>query len=274
MTLLNLRGIRESGSIFAVPTYLFLVGMIVHDRRSAWSRAAATVSSPQPPQVAGWRDRNGHADALGILLILTAFSRGCAALTGVEAISDGVPAFQPPEWKNARATLTVDDRDPGGDLLRHHLPGPPVRHRARWTPITPTATRRSSPRSRATIFGGGDAAYYYIQFATLAILILAANTAYSDFPRLSYFLARDRYLPRSSPSAATGWPTSTGIITLGILAALMLAGFGGETTRMIPLYAVGVFTAFTLSQGGMVGALAALEGAGLARRAWRSTSSA
>ncbi len=103
-----------------------------------------------------------------------------------------------------------------------------------------------------TIFGGGTPAYYYIQVATLAILILAANTAYSDFPRLSYFLARDRYLPKQFTFRGDRLAYSTGIVTLGILSSLMLAGFGGETTRMIPLYAVGVFTAFTLSQGGMV----------------------
>ncbi len=188
---------------------------------------------------------------VGILLILTAFSRGCAALTGVEAISDGVPAFQPPEWKNARATLTwmiviLAVTFAGITFLANQFGIVPRE------PDHPLGYETVVSQIASTIFGGGTPAYYYIQFATLAILILAANTAYSDFPRLSYFLARDRYLPKQFTFRGDRLAYSTGIVTLGILSSLMLAGFGGETTRMIPLYAVGVFTAFTLSQGGMV----------------------
>ena len=248
VTLLNLRGIRESGSIFAVPTYLFLVGiigMIV----LGLVRAASQGFVPQAPVVTG--EIHSATQTVGILLILTAFSRGCAALTGVEAISDGVPAFQPPEWKNARATLTwmiiiLASTFAGITFLANQFGIVPREQ------DHPLGYETVVSQIASTIFGAGTPAYYYIQVATLAILILAANTAYSDFPRLSYFLARDRYLPKQFTFRGDRLAYSTGIVTLGILSSLMLAGFGGETTRMIPLYAVGVFTAFTLSQGGMV----------------------
>src|SRR5215204_4215436 len=221
VTVLNLRGIRESGSIFSVPTYLFLVG-IIGMILLGLVRAASHGFVAQPP-----------------------------ALTGVEAISDGVPAFQPPEWKNARATLTamitiLAVTFSGITFLANQFGIVPRE------PDNPLGYETVVSQIARTIFGGGTPGYYYIQIATLAILILAANTAYSDFPRLSYFLARDRYLPKQFTFRGDRLAYSTGIVTLGILSSLMLAGFGGETTRMIPLYAVGVFTAFTLSQGGMV----------------------
>jgi amino acid transporter len=248
VTVLNLRGIRESGSIFAVPTYLFLagiMGMIAFGliRNAAEGFAVHPVREVEHQATAG-------AASVGLFLILRAFSRGCAALTGVEAISDGVPAFQPPEWKNARATLTwmigiLAVTFSGITFLAHQYGAAPIE------PDAPGYETVVSQIARA-IFGGFQPAYYYIQFATLAILILAANTAFSDFPRLSFFLARDRYLPRQFTFRGDRLAYTTGIVTLGILSGLMLAGFGGETTRMIPLYAVGVFTAFTLSQGGMI----------------------
>jgi amino acid transporter len=262
VTLLNLRGIRESGSIFAVPTYLFLAGILIMIALGL-ARAAGNGFVPEPPQAPP--DEVGMAtQALGIVLILTAFSRGCAALTGVEAISDGVPAFQPPEWKNARATLTwmiviLAITFSGITFLANQFGIVPRE------PDHPLGYETVVSQIARTIFGGTNGAYYYIQFATLAILILAANTAYSDFPRLAYFLARDRYLPRQFTFRGDRLAYSTGIITLGVLASLMLAGFGGETTRMIPLYAVGVFTAFTLSQGGMVARWLRLKEPG-----WRS----
>jgi amino acid transporter len=249
VTVLNLRGIRESGSIFAVPTYLFLVG-IIGMIALGLIRAASQGFVPQAPAMTAG-EIGTATQTVGILLILTAFSRGCAALTGVEAISDGVPAFQPPEWKNARATLTwmiviLATTFAAITFLANQFGIVPRE------PDHPLGYETVVSQIASTIFGGGSPAYYYIQIATLAILILAANTAYSDFPRLSYFLARDRYLPKQFTFRGDRLAYSTGIVTLGILSSLMLAGFGGETTRMIPLYAVGVFTAFTLSQGGMV----------------------
>jgi amino acid transporter len=262
VTLLNLRGIRESGTIFAVPTYLFLVGMLgmigLGLAQNAASGFAVTPPVPPPDEAAT------ATQAIGVLLILTAFSRGCAALTGVEAISDGVPAFQPPEWKNARTTLTwmigiLAVMFAGITFLAYQFGIVPR------NPDHPEGYETVVSQIARVIFGDASPPYYYIQFATLAILILAANTAYSDFPRLAYFLARDRFLPRQFTFRGDRLAYSTGILTLGILSSLMLAGFGGETTRMIPLYAVGVFTAFTLSQGGMVARWLRLKEPG-----WRS----
>ncbi len=249
VSLLNLRGIRESGSIFAVPTYLFLVGILIMIAVGI-VRAAGNGFVPATP-VMPPGELESATQTVSILLILTAFSRGCAALTGVEAISDGVPAFQPPEWKNARTTLTLmigilAVTFAGITLLANQFGIVPL------NPDNPEGYETVVSQIARTIFGDATPAYYYIQFATLAILILAANTAYSDFPRLAYFLARDRFLPKQFTFRGDRLAYSTGIITLGVLASLMLAGFNGETSRMIPLYAVGVFTAFTLSQGGMV----------------------
>ncbi|MFT4040055.1 MAG: APC family permease [Thermomicrobiales bacterium] len=249
VSVLNLRGIRESGSIFAVPTYLFLVGIMIMIA-IGMVQAASHGFVPQPP-VLGPDEMTHATSAVGILLILTAFSRGCAALTGVEAISDGVPAFKPPEWKNARATLTWMIA-----ILAVTFAG--ITFLANQFGIVPKEQDSAGgyetvvSQIARTIFGGSTIPYYYIQFATLAILILAANTAYSDFPRLAYFLARDRFLPKQYTFRGDRLAYSRGIITLGALASLMLICFNAETTRMIPLYAVGVFTAFTLSQGGMV----------------------
>ncbi|MDP9366321.1 MAG: APC family permease [Chloroflexota bacterium] len=249
VTVLNLRGIRESGSIFAVPTYLFLVGILAMIALGIVRNAGEGFAARPPVAPSG--EAAAATGSLGVLLILTAFSRGCAALTGVEAISDGVPAFQPPEWKNARATLTwmigiLAVTFSGITFLAHQYGIVPIDpdHAGGYETVVSQIAR--------VVFGGTNAAYYYIQFATLAILILAANTAYSDFPRLAFFLARDRFLPRQFTFRGDRLAYSTGIVTLGILSTLMLIGFGGETSRMIPLYAVGVFTAFTLSQGGMV----------------------
>ncbi|MCA9863960.1 MAG: APC family permease, partial [Thermomicrobiales bacterium] len=249
VTVLNLRGIRESGSIFAVPTYLFLFGIMVM-LAIGMGQAARQGFVPRPPNVGA--DELTHAtQSVGILLILTAFSRGCAALTGVEAISDGVPAFKPPEWKNARTTLTwmigiLAVTFAGITFLANQFGIVPKEQ------DYPGGYETVVSQIARTVFGGATIPYYYIQFATLAILILAANTAYSDFPRLAYFLARDKFLPKQYTFRGDRLAYSRGIITLGVLAGVMVVSFNAETTRMIPLYAVGVFTAFTLSQGGMV----------------------
>jgi len=261
VTLLNLRGIRESGSIFAVPTYLFLVG-ILGMIAIGLVRNAAEGFAARPP--AATEEMAAATGSISILLILTAFSRGCAALTGVEAISDGVPAFQPPEWKNARATLTwmitiLAVTFSGITFLAHQYGAVPLEagHPGGYETVVSQIAR--------AVFGGLNPAYYYIQISTLAILILAANTAYSDFPRLAFFLARDRYMPRQFTFRGDRLAFTTGIVTLGVLSGTMLAGFGGETSRMIPLYAVGVFTAFTLSQSGMISRWLRLREAGWKR---------
>ena len=250
VTLLNLRGIRESGSIFAVPTYLFLVGIIVMIALGL-VRAASNGFVAQAPELPAGEVRVGHAsgwhpahpDRLQPRLRRADRRRGDLG-RGAGISTAGV------EERPRDADL--DDRHPGHDVRGDHLPGAPVRHRAPGAGHPDGLRDGRLPDRAAPSSAAAAPAYYYIQFATLAILILAANTAYSDFPRLSYFLARDRYLPRQFTFRGDRLAFSTGIVTLGILSALMLAGFGGETTRMIPLYAVGVFTAFTLSQSGMV----------------------
>ncbi|HEY7035948.1 MAG TPA: APC family permease [Thermomicrobiales bacterium] len=247
VTVVNLRGIRESGSVFAVPTYLFLVGIFA-TLAIGLTRSAAEgfpVHHPAPGTEVG-----AATGAVGLLLVLRAFSSGCAALTGVEAISDGVPAFQPPEWKNARTTLTwmisiLAVTFAGITVLAHQYGAVPI------APDDPHYETVVSQIARRAL-GGENPAYYYVQFATLAILILAANTAYSDFPRLASFLARDGYVPRQFGYRGDRLAFSTGIVTLGLLSGLLIAAFGGKTERLIPLYAFGVFTAFTLSESGMV----------------------
>jgi amino acid transporter len=247
VTVINLRGIRESGSIFSVPTYLFLAGIFAMLAIGFVRNAANGFEAQPPPPEAS---AAAGTSALTLFLILRAFSSGCAALTGVEAISDGVPAFKPPEWKNARTTLTwmvlmLATMFGGITYLAHQYGAFPM-------PAEEAGYETVVSQIARGVFGGDNAAYYYIQFATMAILVLAANTAYSDFPRLSYFLARDSYMPRQFTFRGDRLAYSTGIITLGLLSALLLFAFRGETERLIPLYAVGVFTAFTLSESGMV----------------------
>jgi amino acid transporter len=246
VTILNLRGIRESGSIFAVPTYLFLIGMAVMIGagmvRTALNGFEAEPVPSEAHELAG-------AGALSLFVVLRAFSSGCAALTGVEAISDGVPAFKPPEWKNARTTLTImisilAVTFAGITFLAHQFGAYPMEsHSSSYETVVSQIARHT--------FGGANAGYYYIQFATMAILVLGANTAYSDFPRLSYFLARDRFMPRQFTFRGDRLAFSTGIVTLGLLAMIVLTIFDGEVEPLIPLYAVGVFISFTISQFAM-----------------------
>ncbi|MEJ7837463.1 MAG: APC family permease [Thermomicrobiales bacterium] len=245
VTVLNLRGIRESGSIFAVPTYLFLVGIgamiIIGIFRSATQGFEA-----QPLQ----HEAVVGTSSVGVFLILRAFASGCTALTGVEAISDGVPAFKKPEWVNARTTLTwmigiLAVMFSGITFLAHQFGAVPLSLEEGGYETVISQIARS-------VFGGTNAAYYYMQLATMAILVLAANTAYSDFPRLAFFMARDKYLPSQFTFRGDRLAYTAGIVTLGIMSIVVLAIFGGETERLIPLYALGVFTSFTISQLGMV----------------------
>nr|MBA2276747.1 APC family permease [Chloroflexia bacterium] len=217
VTIVNLRGIRESGSIFAVPTYLFLIGIFAMIGLGI-VRNAANGFAVQEPQLEGAVAGSG---AVGLFLILRAFSSGCAALTGVEAISDGVPAFQPPEWRNARTTLTVmisilAVTFAGITFLAHQYGAVPM-------PADEVGYETVVSQIARGVFGGTNAAYYFIQFATMAILVLAANTAYSDFPRLAYFMARDRYMPSQFTFRGDRLAFTTGIVTLGLFSALVLS---------------------------------------------------
>jgi amino acid transporter len=246
VTMLNLRGIRESGSIFAVPTYLFILGMFVLIGIGFARNAIAGFPVHSPAEQANALAGTG---SLGVFVILKAFSSGCSAMTGVEAISDGVPAFEKPEWVNARTTLTfmvtiLAVMFAGITFLAHQ-------YGAFAMEANDSGYQTVVSQIAAAVFGGRNVAYYYIQFATMAILVLAANTAFSDFPRLAYFLARDRFLPRQFTFRGDRLAYTTGIVTLGLFAGLVFSFAKGEVEHLIPLYALGVFTSFTISQYSM-----------------------
>jgi hypothetical protein len=182
---------------------------------------------------------------LTLFLLLTAFSNGCTAMTGVEAVSNGVPAFRPPEAKNAAATMLTMavlaiTMFVGITLLAH------------WYHVLPSEQETVISQLARGVFGGRALPYYAVQAATMLILVLAANTAYADFPRLASILARDRFLPRQFMNQGDRLAFSNGIVGLSVFAALLLVIFGGDTHALIPLYMIGVFVSFTLSQAGMV----------------------
>jgi len=244
ITLLNLRGIRESGTIFAIPTYVFILAFIILIGGGFLRLAldpSLTAKIPEsvvhPPDV----PKN-----LTLFLMLRAFASGCAALTGVEAISNGIPAFKKPESRNASVTLVwmaviLGVFFIGLTVLAHELG---VQH----------ADKVSVPAQVAgAVFTGYlRPVFFFIQVSTALILILAANTSYADFPRLGSILARDRFLPHQFTFRGDRLAFSTGIFVLGTAAALLLVAFEADVDRLIPLYAFGVFVSFTLSQSGMV----------------------
>ena len=183
--------------------------------------------------------------AAGLFVILRAFSSGAVALSGVEAISNGVPAFKKPESKNAASTLTFMAMILGGTFFGVSLLA------SRLQPTFSEKTTMLATMGKA-VFGGNSPIYYVLQFATFAILILAANTAYADFPRLSSIIARDGFLPRQLANRGDRFVFSNGVLILAAFAAGLVVLFDGDELKLIPLYAVGVFTGFTLSQTGMV----------------------
>ena len=237
----NLRGIRESGRLFAAPTYFFIISILTMIAVGAWRYFTGTLHPVPPPQPAL---PQGTA-LLPVFMLLTAFSNGCTALTGVEAVSNGVPAFRPPESRNAAQTLVamavMSITMFVGITLLAHAYG-----------IVPNDSETVVSQIARATFGGRGWAYYAVQAATMAILVLAANTAYADFPRLASILARDRFLPRQFMNQGDRLAFSNGILILSALGALLLTVFGGDTHSLIPLYMIGVFVSFTLSQAGMV----------------------
>jgi len=240
VTLLNLRGLRESGTIFAIPTYAFIVAMVVL-LIGGFVRLAL---DPQLTAAVPESARPFGSSALTLFIVLRAFASGSAALTGTEAISNGVPAFRKPESKNAATTLVWM-----GLILGSFFLGLTVL--AREFGIQ-NADRISVPAQIAqTVFGDGPV-FYSIQAATALILLLAANTSFADFPRLGSILARDRFLPHQFTFRGDRLAFSNGIIVLGLGASLLLIVFDAKVSRLIPLYAFGVFVSFTLSQSGMV----------------------
>lgn len=233
----NLRGVRESASIFAIPTYLFIFSFIAMIGVGAW-RLSTGVTSPVAPVF-----HQTYA-AVPLFLILRAFASGCSALTGVEAISNGIPLFRTPGQRNAKITLVWMSVILGSLFLS-------ITFLAHAYGIVPQEGETAVSLLSHAIFGN-SAFYYVIQGSTALILVLAANTSYADFPRLSSLLAKDRYLPRQLASVGDRLVFSNGILGLSLSAILLLVLFQGETHLLIPLYAVGVFLSFTLSQGGMV----------------------
>jgi amino acid transporter len=242
----NLRGVRESGALFAGPTYVFVVSflfMIGYGIIHYLLNPESTVTGGQEHLKLA---EGYNVQPLSWFLLLGAFSNGCVALTGTEAISNGIPAFKPPEARNAATTLTIM-----AALLATMFIGTSVMAYAYG--VHPQANETVISQFARTIFTGPMAWFYYlIQAATAAILVLAANTSFADFPRLSSLLARDKFLPRQFANRGDRLVFSNGIIILAILSGVLVMGFGGDTSRLIPLYAVGVFLSFTLSQLGMV----------------------
>ena len=240
--LANLRGVKESGAVFAVPTYVFIVsilGMVAWGVISVLRGSAVTVVQPLAAEFQA-------GETLGLWLVLRAFAAGCTALTGVEAISNGIPAFKQPEAKNAATTLSWMV----GILGLMFLGITWLADRLQAIPNELTHETVISQLARS-VFGIGPT-YTIIQVATALILVLAANTAYADFPRLASLLAQDRFLPRQFASRGDRLVFSNGILILSLFAAGLVSYFQANEIAMLPLYAIGVFLSFTLSQSGMV----------------------
>lgn len=261
---INLRGVRESGALFAPPTYIFIVTLTVLIVVGL-SKAFTGHITPVVQNPAQWAREfsiaEGHPfsgiQAVSMLIILRAFSSGCSALTGIEAIANGIPAFKPPESKNAATTMTWM-----ASILALLVLG--ITYLAHAYHVFPAEHETIISQLARTVFGPGWF-WYTIQIATAAILILAANTAFQDFPRLAYILAGDRFAPRQLTNRGDKLAFSNGILMLALVAALLLVIFHGDTSRLIPLYAVGVFISFTLSQYGM-----GFRQARLKHKGWKS----
>ncbi|MEN3584382.1 APC family permease [Streptomyces sp. ZYX-F-203] len=264
LTLMNLRGVKESGTFFAIPTYVFVTGVLL---MISWGAFRGLVLGERMlAPTADLEIKPEHQGLAGfalLFLLLRAFSSGCAALTGVEAISNGVPAFRKPKSRNAATTLALmgllavtmfcgiiglamatDVRmaeNPAVDLVRDGVPVGPdyVQH-----PVISQVAE--------AVFGSGSALFYLLAAATALVLFLAANTAYNGFPLLGSILAQDRYLPRQLHTRGDRLAFSNGIVLLAGAAALLVWIYGADSTRLIQLYIVGVFVSFTLSQTGMV----------------------
>ena len=237
ITLGNLRGVRESGTLFALPTYLFIASLSVTLAIGLWQALTGTLTPAVTPPLLQ------VSEPLSWWLILRAFSAGAVAMSGVEAVSNGVPAFEKPESKNAATTLTIM-----ATLLGLFFLG--VSYLATRMGLVPHEETIISQVARA-IFGT-SLPYYVFQIATTGILIIAANTAFADFPRLASVLARDNYMPHQFSFRGDRLAFSVGIVALGGIASLLIIAFAGNVDSLIHLYAVGVLLAFSLSNSGMV----------------------
>jgi len=238
ITILNLRGVTESASVLAYPVYLFVLALIVLLGKGLWDvlngQVPESLHTPIGTVVPG----------MSLFLLLKAFSSGCSALTGVEAISNAVPSFKEPSAKNAVRTLTMM-----GIILAVLFSG--ITFLAFWYGISPKVEETVVSQIASAVFGR-NFFYYFIQVTTALILVLAANTGFAAFPLLAVNLATDKYMPRIFTVRGDRLGYSNGIVTLGAASMLLIILFGGHTEMLIPLYAVGVFIPFTLSQSGMI----------------------
>lgn len=258
---MNLRGVRESGRTFAWPTYLFIGSVLV---MIVVGLGRVVAGDAPVAESAGWQVRPEQVGLTGLalaLLTLRAFASGCTALTGVEAISNGVPAFRPPKAENAARTMLAM-----GVVAIALFSGITVLALAAKVRVAEHACdligfpgdcagdpqRTVIAQLAAAVFGGGSAGFFLIQATTALILILAANTAFNGFPLLGSILAQDRYLPRQLHTRGDRLAFSNGIVILAVIAGMLIWAFDGSVTRLIQMYILGVFTSFTLSQAGMV----------------------
>ncbi len=246
IAVVNLRGVRESGALFATPTYAFIICFMFMIGYGLFHYLVYGGATPVPGEEHLKIAEGYKLQPITLLLILGAFSNGCAALTGIEAISNGVPAFKQPEARNASTTLVVM-----AALLTTMFLGTSVM--AYLYGVHPHENETVISQFGRIMFTGAFGWFYYVvQIVTALILVLAANTSFADFPRLASLLARDRFLPRQFANRGDKLVFSNGIVILAVFSAVLVAVFGGDTSRLIPLYAVGVFLSFTLSQTGMV----------------------
>ena len=237
----NLRGTKESGAIFTFPTYAFIVSIAI---TVGIAIGKYFLIGPESIRVPSSGEVVLATQGVTLFLLARAFSSGCAAMTGIEAIANGVQAFREPEWRNARKTLTAM-----GIILISLFLG--LAWVAMQAGVHPSETETVISQITRQVYGT-NVFYYIVSFATMGILVIAANTSFADFPRLAAFLAADDFLPRRFKEFGHRLVYSTGMIVLAVMALILIIGFRAETSALIPLYAVGVFTSFTLSQSGMV----------------------
>ncbi|MGD8191269.1 APC family permease [Brevibacillus ginsengisoli] len=237
LTILNLRGISESATILAYPVYLFVFAIFVLIISGFYQLMTGTIPAHQPTY-------GVSISGISLFILLKAFSSGCSALTGVEAVSNAIPNFKAPSEKNAAITLAMM-----GAILGCMFIG--ISFLAYWYGISPNPKETVVSQIAAATFGRGGI-YYGIQTITALILFLAANTAYSAFPLLAFMLAKDKFMPHMFMVRGDRLGFSNGIIVLGVFSALLIVIFKGDTENLIPLYALGVFIPFTLSQAGMM----------------------
>ena len=256
----NLRGLRESGTLFASPTYIFIGSMLLLIGVGVFRLLIGGL-----PQVQDVAPLTGLAsENIGIFLLCKAFADGCSAMTGTEAVANGVPAFKPPEWKNAQQTMIImatllGVMFLGTSLLAVNIGAHPAGALGGGESVLSQVGR--------TVFDGRGPLYYILQFSTMGILVLAAQTSFADFPRLSSILARDGFFPRQFALRGERLAFNSGIVALALASIALVVAFQGSADRLIGLYAIGVFTSFTLSQSGMVRHWFKERGAGWRRSA-------